>query len=617
MRKRIYQCLAAGVILLGICHPSWASAEAVPMDIHQPETAMAAAAAKKKPIPAKDRARYEKLRQENQGRLAEKEKFIPTTAQSVIVTFGGISRKESVEDILDRLDSYGAKGTFFVTERELRQNKDIVREIIDRGHEIGIGLRTGVDGDYFETCAQIERFQKRCMKEFGIKPAIARQIFGFDKPGVNEACSALGIRYFGAQINGVLTQDKDESDVNTVFSHVFKKSMYSMGRGQILYIRLDFMNHPLITGQLLDMIKKYKIDNIAYRSFNDSPESNPDNDTAYHMTSIGEVLADKEHAWTYPVPDKDIPEELKPSAVAVKIDDHNFWDEFRKRYIGSPDVRTIARVKGFPESRMDKMDKTGVVKGITDNTIFFGFDDWGSDQSVNRLLYVLRKHHAPCNFFVMTWNVHSNPNLLRVIAENGHDIGGHTNGHHPMVPQRTVSGRWNMLDDKAFMEDVRQSYQILAETVGDVKVNGRPALTRYFRPPTLAVSKRGAEALFNEGYSYIISGYESTEDYDALSLESVIGAIEHGIYDEQGNVRQGVVFVVHMSDHARYTAEALDIILTANEKRPDGDPKKFKTGRLSDYLKDSYDQSRIPSGNEIIDSRSREHKIKTERLHEK
>ena len=45
MRKRIYQCLAAGVILLGICHPSWASAEAVPMDIHQPETAMAAAAA--------------------------------------------------------------------------------------------------------------------------------------------------------------------------------------------------------------------------------------------------------------------------------------------------------------------------------------------------------------------------------------------------------------------------------------------------------------------------------------------------------------------------------------------------------------------------------------------
>ena len=160
MRKRIYQCLAAGVILLGICHPSWASAEAVPMDIHQPETAMAAAAAKKKHIPAKDRARYEKLRQENQGRLAEKEKFIPTTAQSVIVTFGGISRKESVEDILDRLDSYGAKGTFFVTERELRQNKDIVREIIDRGHEIGIGLRTGTDGDYFETCAQIERFQK-------------------------------------------------------------------------------------------------------------------------------------------------------------------------------------------------------------------------------------------------------------------------------------------------------------------------------------------------------------------------------------------------------------------------------------------------------------------------
>ena len=47
---------------------------------------------------------------------------------------------------------------------------------------------------------------------------------------------------------------------------------------------------------------------------------------------------------------------------------------------------------------------------------------------------------------------------------------------------------------------------------------------------------------------------------------------------------------MHMTETARYTAEALDDVLTVNDARADDDPKKFRIGRLDDYLRDDYSQ---------------------------
>ena len=63
-----------------------------------------------------------------------------------------------------------------------------------------------------------------------------------------------------------------------------------------------------------------------------------------------------------------------------------------------------------------------------------------------------------------------------------------------------------------------------------------------------------------------------------------------GFYKD-GKVLNGAIFVMHMSDTSKYTARALDILLTLNEKKKDDDPTKFVVGRLSDYLLPGYDQS--------------------------
>lgn len=546
---------------------------------------------------AEDKARYEALREKNEGRLAPKERFLTTTAQKVVLTFGGLTRKESVEDILDHLDRMGVKATFFVTELELRKYTDTVREIAARGHELGLGLRTGTDGDFYETCAQIERLQKNMQRLLGVRPVIARQVFGTEIPTVNEAASAMGIELLGQTVNMVQTKDKEAKKVEDISDHLFGKFILAMGRGQIIYGRLDFLDNPTLTGDLLEWIKKNKVDSATYATLLDSPEANAENDSAYSMGAVREVLGDEAHRWTYPVPEEKVLFSLRGRETKKNQNGSLFSHEFAKRYIGAPTVTDTDRIRGFSEAEMEQMDHTGIVKDVRDNTIFLTFDDWGTDASINHLLYVLRKHHVKGTFFIITWNVKNNPNLLRAIAEDGHDIASHTNRHRPMVWQTAnYGGNMTPMTEEEYAEDVRLSYEELQKTVGDVMVDGKPVLTHYFRPPTLAISKSGIKSIMDAGFSYIVSGYESTDDYAIPSLQAMIGAIFHGIYDEKGNVRKGSILIMHMTDKAQYTAESLDYILTVNDARDDNDPKKFKTGRLSDHLKEGYDQSREMTG---------------------
>ena len=585
-------CLLTGAAWCGSLPYSMVSAEEIPAAASK-DTAI-----KKVTYRPEDKARYEVLRQENAGHLAPKERFITTTTPDIVLTFGGLTRRESIEDMLDHLDVMHAKATFFVTELELRKYSDTIDEILRRGHELGLGLRTGTDGDFYETCAQIERLQKNMERRFGVRPAIARQVFGTEKAEVNEACSAMGVRLVGQTVNMVQTKDKEATAAEEIFSTLFGAKVTSLGRGQIIYGRLDFLDSPKLSGELLELIKTHKIDNIAYRKLWDSPENNPNNDSSYGMTSVGRVLVDSSKQWIYPVPEDKILPSLRDMDFSQAEVGRNFDIEFYRKYIGAPTVNDTDRVQGFSTIEMEQMDHSGVIKGVETPTIFLTFDDWSNDRSINELLYVLRKHHVTGTFFIITWNVKNNPNLLRAIAEEGHTIASHTHSHRPMVFQTSnYGGNMVPMTKEEYEKDVKQAYSELTKVVGDVVVDGKPMLTRFIRPPTLAINKEGIKSIFRAGYTFIVSGYESTDDYAAPSMQTMIGAIQHGIYDETGKVRKGSIIIMHMTDAAKYTAAALDEILTINEQRDDKDPKKFQVGRLADYLTDSYDQSSPDQGN--------------------
>lgn len=237
-------------------------------------------------------------------------------------------------------------------------------------------------------------------------------------------------------------------------------------------------------------------------------------------------------------------------------------------------------------------DQTGLVKTAAPQTVFLTFDDWGNDESINKLLYVLRKHRVHATFFIITKNMVHNPNLLRAIVADGNEVGSHTDHHVPMLRIDEKGHSRSIEDDEVYRQNVRSSYEKLFGAIGDMKIeNGsRYGLTRFLRPPQLAISRDGCAVALDEGFTYLVSGAGSTEDYGAVSMESLEGIMDHIVHKRNGDVRRGAIMIMHMSSTASRTPYALDLLLTKNDQRPEGDPKKFKVGLLGDYLRDGYDQ---------------------------
>ena len=539
-------------------------------------------------------ADYQELRAANGGRIAQAQRFITTVKPAVIFTFGGLSKQEPLDDILNEMAARGMRGTFFVTEREIQRNGDNIARIVAAGQDLGIGLRPEEGADFDAYCAQIERIQTALRTRWGVETNIVRQMSGADEEAIGEAVSAMGCVLVGQGLNVVQSKHKDAQTAEELMPQLFGRWTTSLNRGEIVYLRTDFYTRSALTGEIFRAIIAEKLDNIAYAApgASNAQLRQDRQESGYTVASVQDVLADTAALYTYPVDMDALPEEMRPYVRAEKLEGSALMKEFFKRYVGAPEVGETDRMLDFSRVEMRQADRTGIVKTVADNTIFLSFDDWGSDDSINHILYVLRKHKVQGTFFVITWNIHNNPNLLRAIAAEGHEIGSHTDGHKPMTIQDEKGRQIPVQTPEEYNEDVRSSYEKLAATVGDMKLpSGRYALTRLLRPPTLAVSRMGVAAILNNGFTYVVNGSGSTEDYSTVSMESLVGILHNLTHEEDGSVKRGAILVMHMSATSMRTSKALDMLLTANESLPEGHPGKFKVGLLGDYLTGDYDQS--------------------------
>ncbi len=537
-------------------------------------------------------ADYDKQRADNSGRLAETKRFLPTIERSVILTLGGLSKTVPLQNILDYMAAEKMRGTFFVTERELKRNSSNLELIKSYGQDMAIGLVPTKDGTFADYCGQIERIDKALQSRFNTKTNFVRIMSaGGDNEAMEEAVSAMGFTLVGQGLNVVQSKHKDAQSPEEIMPHIFGKWTTSLNAGEIVYIRTDFYTNDTLAAEMLKEIKFKKIDNIGYNPVDIPKEGDITNSSDYHASSLDEVNGRGEFRYEYPVRTDELPPEMQPEYGTNWVTDKNFKDAFYSRYIGAPEVSADDRMLGFSRSEMAHADKTGLVKNAPPNTIFLTFDDWGNDDSINKLIHVLHKHNVHGTFFIITRNMPNNPNLLRAIAADGNEIGSHTNNHVAMVSHdekgRLVKGE----NEEAYREDVTSSYPKLLSVVGDIRLeNGRPALTRLLRPPTLAISRQGVKTILNAGFTYIVNGSGSTEDYGSVSMQSLVGIMNNLAHKKDGSVRTGAILIMHMSSTSPRTPEALDILLTNNDKLPEGHPRKFKVGLLGDYLRDGYDQ---------------------------
>ena len=506
-------------------------------------------------------------------------RMIYTTEPAVAFAFSGLSKPHVVYKTLDFLKKNHAHGTFFVMDNELKANPKLVQDIIASGNEAAIGIRFLKNSNYETTRRQITTVQQGLAK-LGVQTNLMMQPWGKITDDTYRAVADMKGVMYAPTLNIVNSKHQDYTSADAVMKKQFGKFVYSVGRGWILYFRLDYYHDDDLVVNVMDLIKRHKIDNIAYHSFYDDPKVNGNNDSAYAIESIGHILQHTELLYTI-----DTHKQYAQDGIAyVRPRNITFHDFMQKRYIGNKAVDN-ALMAGFTIEENRYRDLTGLIH--TDKpVVFFTFDDFGTDAAINHLLYVFRKHHAKATFFVLTKNIMKNPNIIRTIAMEGHDVASHSEEHHPMDGTKYAKAYARYLVDYG-MADAK-----LRDIVGDLyHSDGTPVYHPFFRPPTLTASRAGFKALYDTGYEYIVAGSYSTHDYEQPDLQHMIQAIKEGIFDKNGHVIKGAVLVMHMSDTSVYTATALDLLMTINDARADDDPAKFYPMPLSAYLCNGYNQA--------------------------
>ncbi len=131
--------------------------------------------------------------------------------------------------ILDILDEYGVKVTFFVTGTQVENNPDMCREIVNRGHSIGMHSYSHVYSDIYKSkdnfIKDYTKVRDVIAEITGVTPSIYRFPGGssntVSKTDMDELCEYIegeGVRYFdwnissGDATRSALTPDKITSN---------------------------------------------------------------------------------------------------------------------------------------------------------------------------------------------------------------------------------------------------------------------------------------------------------------------------------------------------------------------------------------------------------------------
>ena len=123
--------------------------------------------------------------------------------------------------------------------------------------------------------------------------------------------------------------------------------------------------------------------------------------------------------------------------------------------------------------------------------------EWGQmesrvERNTRKITELLSDHSTKATFFVLGWVAERHPDLVKELAQRGHEIASHGYGHELVSSQTPAQ----------FRDDVRRSKQILEDLIG------KPVMG--YRAPSFSITpqaKWAISVLIEEGYRYDSSIY--------------------------------------------------------------------------------------------------------------
>lgn len=175
-------------------------------------------------------------------------KKIDTTEPYMSITLDCAYYDAKVDKILDVLDKYGVRATFFMTGYFVRELSESAEKIISRGHEIGNHSNTHphmTTLSEYDQMRQIQKVGEDMYKLYGITPRLFRPPFGdTDK---NVAALARG----EGQEVVMWTIDSHDWDPEYSKDQVIKRVSKNVTPGTIILFHLDGYFTPEVLDQMI------------------------------------------------------------------------------------------------------------------------------------------------------------------------------------------------------------------------------------------------------------------------------------------------------------------------------------------------------------------------------
>jgi len=399
-----------------------------------------------------------------------------TSRKELALTFNGMADGETMDKLLHELDQYRIKATFFLPGMRVAEEPDVAERILAAGHQIEnntLNLQDMSTMSYEQIYKDIRLANEVIVRELGMRPQYVRTKSGEYTENVRKAAAALGMK--GVVRYSINPRDRDMQSAEEIGQYVARY----MRRGSI--VTLNTHINPEVPGAISYIAKAAEV-------------------KGFKLVTLNELL-DKG------VLRKPLEEIPGYDAAKVNLDYANVQYEMFKR---------------LPTGKKQ---------------IALTFDDWGSEDTVSKLLGILEDYHVQATFFLVGEGVERNPNLARAIYDAGHEIANHSYSHRIVTT----------LTPEELQEDIVKAHRALTNAV-------QVAPLMIFRPPTGAIDEEAAKVIAATGYKTI-----ALYDVTALDWEPSRSAAEiAGIIKR--DTKDGSIILLHLHDNI-HTPEALPEVL--------------------------------------------------------
>ncbi|WP_240941885.1 polysaccharide deacetylase family protein [Paenibacillus sp. HB172176] len=409
----------------------------------------------------------------------EKSLAIPlvyTTRRALSLTFNGMAEKETMTMLLDELDREQIKATFFLPGMRVAEEPDIAQAISERGHEIESNTLNGGDVDglpYSEIDKEVRLGNEVIKKQTGIEPKYVRTKSAMMVDDLRYAAASQGME---AVVGSSLFLHNWQGESELEKQHYVRKYI---NRGGIIAIDLAENNTLMEDIDLLAAAA----DSTGY--------------TFVHLQDL-----------------------IQNGGIRKPLEEIDGYDAARY----NPDISGDS----FRLITKEETDKKEVA---------LTFDDWGSDETITKILDLLERYSIKASFFLRADGVEKNPNLARAIAEEEHDVGNHTYSH-PVITNLTT---------EQLQEEIVKAHRVITEAI-------QQGPSMMFRPPTGEFDDHTLHVISATGYKKIVIFDVIPSDYerDRSAQNIVASTLEQ--------TRSGSIILLHLLDDTN-TIEALPGII--------------------------------------------------------